>query len=1078
MKNYMIKSKWKWPIIQRLLIFIVILGCSLQASATVLNENINSDETNPTKIQQKLKEITGKVTDSTGAPLPGVTILIKGTMVGTITDANGDYRLSLPENAKVVLFSFVGMQKQEIEISGRASINVVMKDDSEGVEEVVVVAFGKQKRTDMIGSITTINAKDLQKVSTSNLTTALAGQVAGVISYQRTGEPGQDNADFFVRGVTTFGEQANKSPLILIDGIELTATDLARLQKDDISSFSILKDATATALYGARGANGVILVSTKQGVEGPAKISIRYENSISAPTRRVKLADPVTYMEMHNEAVLTRNPLGETLYSQRKIDNTRDGVNPYAYPANDWYKLLFKNQAVNNRLNLNVSGGGNVARYYVAGSYSHDGGVLRTHELNSFNSNIDLNSFTLRSNVNINISPSTELIVRMNGVFDDYSGPLEGGSTVYKYAMQSNPVLFAPYYPVDEAHKFVNHIMFGNYGDGSYRNPFAEMVKGYKDYSQSRMLAQFEIKQDLDKFIKGLNFSTMVNTNRTSYFDVERYYNPFYYTVSSYDQATDSYTLDLLNPDEGTENLGNPSSDSKTIASTFYLESRLLYNREFNEKHEVSGLFVFRMREKLDSDFSSVQTSLPYRNMGLSGRTTYSYDGRYFAEFNFGYNGSERFHESQRFGFFPSAGAAWTISNEKFWERMKSTVNNFRLRASYGVVGNDDIGSSSDRFFYLSEVSMSASDRSASFGRENGYSKSGIKVNRYANPDVTWELAYKTNLALELGLWEKVNIMAEYFKEDRKNILMTRSAIPATMGLQSSIKANVGEASGEGIDLSADYQQSWKNGFWLSVRGNFTYATNEYKVYEEPEYQEPWRLHAGNSIQQTYGYIAERLFIDDEEAANSPAQNFGGNYAVRGGDIKYTDVNNDGEITEADKVPIGNPTLPEIVYGFGFSFGFKNFDISAFFQGLTNESFWINPSNIAPFVNENQVLKTIADSYWSESNRDVYALWPRLSVESNSNNTQTSTWFMRDGTFLRLKQLEVGYNLPKKLREKVGMSTCRLYFNANNLLTFSKFKLWDVEMGGNGLGYPIQRTLNLGLNISFNKIVIHKNLEQ
>ncbi|WNH10720.1 SusC/RagA family TonB-linked outer membrane protein [Thalassobellus suaedae] len=929
---------------------------------------------------QSKTTVTGFVTDKGDVPLPGVTIIVKGSSIGTTTDFDGKYEFLIPDDAKFLIFSYVGMIKKEVPINGQTTINIIMQEDTEALEEVVVVAFGEQKKTDMIGSVSTINAKDLQKISTSNLTTALAGQVAGVIAYQRSGEPGEDNADFFVRGVTTFGTQANRSPLILIDGIELTTQDLARLQKDDIASFSVLKDATATSLYGARGANGVILVSTKQGIEGPARISLRVENSTSSPTRNVEFADPVTFMQMHNEAVLTRDPLGRTLYSPQKIENTINGGNKYFYPTNDWNELLFKDRTNNKRMNLNLSGGGKVARYYVAGSYNTDNGILKTHKRNNFNSNIKLKTYTLRSNINIDISPSTELVARLSGVFDDYTYiSLNGGSDVYKMAVRSNPVLFPAYYPVDEDHKYVKHILFGNYGvDANYLNPYAEMVKGYKDYSRSTMLAQFEVNQDLSSLTKGLKFSTMVNTIRKAYFDVSRFYNPFYYEARNYNSFQDTYTLQQLNPDTGAETLGDPQGGGKTVSSSFYMQSQFVYSRKFKEKHQVSGLLVYRMNETIDSDFSSLQTSLPFRNLGLSGRATYAYDDRYFAEFNFGYNGSERFHESQRFGFFPSAGAAWTISNEKFWKPFKNVVNNLRLRASYGIVGNDGIGSASDRFFYLSEVDLNDSGRGASFGRDNGYYRNGVRVSRYSNPDITWEIAHKTNIALEISLFDKLTIQADYFKERRTNILMEREAVPSTMGLQTSIKANLGEASGSGLDLSADFRHNWNDGTWFSARGNFTYATNKFEVYEEPNYDEYWRSRVGKSIQQTYGYVAERLFVDDEEAQNSPTQNFGGN-TVGGGDIKYTDINNDGEITEADKVAIGNPTLPEIVYGFGFSFGYKNLDVSAFFQGLTNESFWIDPSAIAPFIpsggGENQVLKVVSDSYWSESNRDVFAFW-------------------------------------------------------------------------------------------------------
>ncbi|MDD4593149.1 MAG: SusC/RagA family TonB-linked outer membrane protein [Parabacteroides sp.] len=470
------------------------------------------------------------------------------------------------------------------------------------------------------------------------------------------------------------------------------------------------------------------------------------------------------------------------------------------------------------------------------------------------------------------------------------------------------------------------------------------------------------------------------------------------------------------------------------------------------------------MRENLMANAGNLQQSLPYRNLGLSGRMTYSFSNRYFAEFNFGYNGSERFHKKNRFGFFPSAGIAWNISNEKFWEPYKSTITGLKLRTSYGLVGNDAIGSAADRFFYLSIVNMDDGGKTATFGEnQNSYRRNGVTVNRYSNEDITWEISEKRNVALEIGIWDKVNIIAEYFEEYRKNILMDRANIPNTLGLSSTIRANVGEASGRGTDISAEYQQIWQNEIWLTMMGNFTYATSKYEVFEEPTYEEPWRYRAGKPLSQEFGYIAEKLFIDDAEVENSPKQF--GDYGA--GDIKYLDVNRDGNITEADRVPIGNPTTPEIVYGFGFSLGYRNLDISSFFQGLANESFWINVATTSPFNNETQLLKAYADSYWSEENRNIYAVWPRLSPTVNANNNQTSTWFMRDGSFIRLKQLELGYTLPEDFQKRLGTSTLRFYLSGTNLFILSKFKMWDAEMGGNGLGYPLQKTFNFGLNVSF-----------
>jgi len=1023
---------------------------------------------------QQNSSVKGKVTDVTGQALPGVTITVVGTSRGVITDNDGSYKIDAKSTDKLV-FSFIGMESQIVDVKNQKEINVKLKDKTEELEEFTAVAFGKQPKGSVIGSITTIDPGKL-KVPSSNLTTAMAGSMAGVIAYQRSGEPGQDNADFFVRGITTFG--TNTNPLILIDGIELTSTDLARLQPDDIASFSIMKDATATALYGARGANGVILVTTKQGKEGPAKISVRFENSVSAPTRNVDIADPVTYMKLNNEAVLTRNPLGMLPYSEEKIANTEAGMNSLVYPANDWRKMLFKDYTMNQRANLNISGGGDIARYYVAGSFSKDNGVLKVDNRNNFNNNIDLKNYSLRANVNINVSKTTELMVRLSGNFDDYTGPINGGAAMYRLVMQSNPVLFPAYYPTDETHNFVQHIMFGNYDKGQYVNPYAQMVKGYKDQSRSQMLAQFEIKQDLSFLTEGLSIRGMANVNRTSSFDVSRFYNPFWYSVDSYDRTTDKYVISQINTN-GTEYLGY-NEGTKYLQSTSYFEGTANYNRTFKDKHSVSGLLVFVARQSLLANAGDLQSSLPSRNTGISGRATYSYDNRYFSEFNFGYNGSERFSKENRFGFFPSAGLAWNISNEAFWKTLKPIISNLKLRYSYGLVGNDQIGSSSDRFFYLSNVNMNSTDRAATFGRDFGTTKNGVYISRYANNDITWETSTKQNFAMELTLKEKVNIIAEYFTEYRKNILMTRDAIPTTMGLSDVMKANVGEASGKGIDISMDYQQVWNKDFWTSARANFTYATSKYEVFDEPEYAERYRSRIGQSLQQNYGYIAERLFVDDAEAANCPKQEFGGTYG--GGDIKYTDVNRDGKITEADKVPIGNPTIPEIVYGFGFSLGYKSFDLSAFFQGSANQSFWLTVTdnvlasgststyqlNTSPFRNETQILQAYADSHWSEDNRNVYATWPRLSTTTIANNSQPSTWFMRNAAFLRFKQLEIGYTLPKRLRDKIHTSNLRVYVSGTNLLLFSGFKLWDVEMAGDGLGYPLQRVFNLGLNISFN----------
>ncbi|HMI05440.1 MAG TPA: TonB-dependent receptor, partial [Pedobacter sp.] len=805
-------------------------------------------------------------------------------------------------------------------------------------------------------------------------------------------------------------------------------------------------------------------VTTKEGKVGKAKISMRYENSLSSPIKNVELADPITYMKLGNEAVLTRDPLGLPLYLESKIDNTIAGTNPYVYPATDWRKELFKDYAPSQRANFNITGGGEVAQYYLAGTFNQDNGVLKVDNRNNFNNNINLKSYALRSNTTINITKSTQVGVRLYGTFDDYTGPIYGGSGMYTRVMQTNPVKFPAYYPVDKNNAHVQHIMFGGSSDGTYINPYADLVKGYKDYSKSLMLAQFELKQDLSILTKGLSLRAMVNTNRESYFDISRSYIPFSYEIGGYDKYTDDYNLGAINPNTGTEYL-DYSEGSKIVKANLYLESALNYNRIFNEKHNLSGLIVFNMRNYLEGNATSLLKSLPYRNIGVSGRATYAYDSRYFGEFNFGYNGSERFYETNRFGFFPSAGVAWFVSNEKFWAPFKLAVSKLKLRATYGLVGNDAIGSAEDRFFYLSTVNMNSAAKGAAFGTDFTYRQNGVVVSRYDNKLITWETARKMNLGLELGLFNKIDIQVDYFTEYRDKILMNRASIPTTMGLSAPVRANVGEASGNGIDMSLDFTQNFSNTLWLTARANFTYAKSKYEVVEEPEYKEMNLSKIGFSLSQRWGYIAERLFIDAHDVANSPTQNFG---FYEAGDLKYHDVNGDGQITTLDRVPIGFPTDPEIIYGFGLSGGFKSFDLSCFLQGSAQSSFWINENgSTAPFVNQNQLLKTYADSYWSEENRNLYAIWPRLSNTINTNNNQLSTWFMRNGSFLRLKSVEFGYTLPKRLTQSIKLNNVRLYASATNLLTWSKFKQWDVEMGDQGLGYPIQKVYNAGLQITF-----------
>jgi TonB-linked SusC/RagA family outer membrane protein len=577
--------------------------------------------------------------------------------------------------------------------------------------------------------------------------------------------------------------------------------------------------------------------------------------------------------------------------------------------------------------------------------------------------------------------------------------------------------------------------------------------------------AQFELKQDFGFILPGLSASGIFNTSRYSFFDINRSYNPYYYNVGFYNPESQQYSLSLLNENGNpTEYLGY-NEGGKDINSTTYLQANIIYNNKFNGMHEVSGLVVYQRRQQLLANQGSLQKSLPYRNQGVSGRFTYGYDNRYLAEFTFGFNGSERFDKDHRYGFFPAIGLGWVVSNEKFWSGLSGVIQNLKLKGTYGLVGNDAIGDANDRFFYLSEVNLNDGYKSYAFGENFSQTKNGVTINRYENSDISWETARKLNVGIELGIFNDFDIYADYFTEYRWNILMDRASIPANAGLAANVRANVGRAKSHGVDISVDYAKNLSGSLWLKGRGNFTYAHSEFVKFEEPDYAEAYRSHVGLPLNQIYGLVAERLFVDENEVSNSPTQTFGEYMA---GDIKYRDMNGDGKITDDDRVPIGFPTVPEIVYGFGFSAGYKGFDFSAFFQGSARSSFWLDASNTSPFQNDVPLLKDYADNHWSEDNRNLYALWPRLSSNYNSNNFyHYSTWFMRNGAFLRVKTVELGYTVPAFYSKKLMMTSARIYVSGTNLFLFSRFKMWDIEMGGDGLGYPIQKVINIGAQIKF-----------
>ncbi|MEN6454310.1 MAG: TonB-dependent receptor [Prolixibacteraceae bacterium] len=1019
-------------------------------------------------IQAQKNLVRGVVTDPSGAPLPGATVTISGSTRGVITDADGNYSIEANRGEKLV-FSFIGMESETVEVVTQKVVNVQMREKSQELEDVTVVAFGRQKKESVVASISTVDVAEL-RVPASNLTTALAGKIAGIISYQTSGEPGADNAQFFVRGVTTFGYKT--SPLILIDGFESTTDDLARLQPDDIESFSVMKDASATVMYGARSANGIISVVTKAGREGSVKISVRGDMNVAMPTRKLEFLDGVRYMRLYNEAQITRNPLLGAYYDEQKIQATMRGEYPMIYPNVYWYDALFNKSTVNEKVNLNISGGGKVATYYVSGTMEHETGLLKVDRRNNFNNNIDITRTNIRSNVIFRLSPSTTLDTRITGRFERYTGPYETASEIYRQIMWSNPVDFPFTYEPDEANKYTEHVLFGStLIGGSYKvNPYASMVRGYEDRNETSITAQATLTQDLDFITKGLKISLKASANSWGKYTSRRTYSPYYYALENYNQITGEYSLFALNPTTGQAYLGDvqPGRDA---SGQYYYEGILNWNRDFG-KHKVGFTSVAIAQENLvtGGNSSSIYFTLPEKNLGVSGRVTYDYDTRYFLDFSYGYNGSEKFSGSKQFGFFPALAAGWLVSNESFFEPYKNMISALKLKFSWGQGGNDAISGREGRFFFLSNVRIGGGSYRWGNTFMNAYD--GYTVSRYANPNITWEVSTKYNAGLELSLFknESLRFQIDFFKDSRDKIYMVRENFPASAGLEASISGNVGKVDSHGIDASLDIEHQFNKDFWLTGRGNFTYSTNEYVELDEKNYPDEYLKRKGHNINQGWGLIGERLFVDQAEIDNSPRQDFGEYMA---GDIKYKDVNGDGVVNSNDRVPMGYPTSPEIQIGAGLSVGYKKFDLSFFFQGNARVSMFINPGvgggddgaeGIAPLVNNRNAMPFIADDYWSETNPNPYAFWPRLSTTTVNNNLQQSSWWLRDVSFIRLKSAELGYNFPVK---KLKMENCRFYVTGENLLVFSKFKYWDPEMGRKGIGYPPNRRFNIGVKLDF-----------
>lgn len=1002
----------------------------------------------PNVVQQQQKGIkaSGTVVDNENNPLIGATVTVKGTKIIAITDMDGHFYIDVPNKNSVLVFNYLGFKPQEVKVGSDINFNIQLKEDAVSADEVVVVGYGNQKKLSVIGSIQTIDPGNLQMGSSRSMSNNLAGQLAGVIAYQPSGEPGYDNSQFWIRGISTFGA-GGSSPLVLVDGVERSLNDI---DPAEIESFSVLKDASASAMYGVRGANGVIIINTKRGSVAKPSIDFRFEQAITKPTKLPEFIGAAEYMTLLNN--LCSDP-SKRMFTKDQIMKTYTGYDKDLYPDVDWIDAITKDYATSTRGNMTVSGGTNILRYSLTASVYHETGIMETDDTLPYDTGSKLTRFNMRANVDLDLTKTTLLRFNVGGYLQNLRKAKSSTDNVFTHAFETPPFVHPAIYSDGTIPK----------ASANRANPWAESTQqGYYRGTRSKLESLFQLEQNLKMITPGLKFKATFAFDTYNENFVTRGKDPTYYGVAKSRGDEGELIHSVLS--YGSEFLDHSSNANYGNNST-YLEFSLGYNHTFAKKHAVDALFLYNQRSY---DWGDIQ---PKRSQGIAGRLSYTFDRRYVGEFNFGYNGSENFAKGHRFGFFPSLALGWIISEEKFMRNCADWLTLLKLKGSIGKVGNDDIGGR--RFAYLTTINTGASGYN--FGYSGDYWRGGYSEGEVGVNNLTWETSTKTNVGIELGLWNEFNLQFDYFYEHRTNIFMQRKTIPTQAGFLSNPYANYGVVDNSGVDGTVTWNHKFGKDLRVALRANFTYAKNEVKEYDEPEsVKGTYRSLTGRSIGTLWGLQAERLYTDDDFEngklkAGIPTPNIGS--VVRPGDIKYRDMNDDGVVDAKDEGYIGGTTTPRIVYGFGGNVEYKNFDFSFFFQG-TGQSYRIIGGTQYFIPGSGQgVMGNVYANYkdcWTEENPSQDVFWPRLSESTNPNNNYASTWWKKDMSFLRLKSIELGYTLPRSITKAICSNNIRFFVSGNNLFYISKFKLWDPELDtADGLKYPSMRSVMFGFQLNF-----------
>lgn len=1016
---------------KRYILLFLLMAVSL-CTALAQNENVN------------IVEVTGTVTDVKDEPLVGVTVSVRDKVgYNAITDVNGHFKLKAPQYSYLI-FSYIGMETKTVLLKNQKVINVKLEELKENVvDEVVVTGTGVQKKITLSGAVTTVNPEEL-RTPTGSLSNSFAGVVPGVFARQVTGQPGKNVSEFWIRGVSTFG--AGASALVLVDGFERNLDDIA---PEDIESFTVLKDASATAIYGSRGANGVLLINTKHGKIGKTHVNVKGEYSWNTRTKTPEFVDGLTYAKMKNEAFATRSK--QVPYSASDLYLLEHQLDPEIFPNTDWMKLLLRKGAPSYRGFVDFSGGGDMARYFVSVSYVNEGGMYKVDKaMKDYDTNANYHRFNYRMNVDMNLTKTTLLKVGVSGSLEKQNEPGMSNNDIWYSIMGTNPITTPVRY---------KNGRWGAYGTGHETNPYVMITQtGYNEIWKNTVQTTANLEQNLDFVTKGLKFYGRFGFDVYSNNSNRRIKWPEQWKTERLRSATG----ELIWTKVSDQSLLQSNPTSSTTRKEF-IELQMDYDRTFGG-HQVGGVLKYSQDQTTDSWIN-------YRHQGLAGRFTYGYKYRYYMDFNFGYNGSENFAKGHRFGFFPAISGAWNLGEEPFVKKNLPWVNMFKIRYSYGRVGNDNLGD--NRFPFRATYGVYDADdyMYGDIGQSLFYYK-GLSWTKLATTGVTWEVAKKHDLGIDMYLFNnEFSATIDYFNEKRTGIYMSRSFIAPSIGLNNKVpSANVGAVKSYGVDGNFSVHHKFSQ-VDVTLRGNFTLSRNKVLEYDEAYSHYPYSRNSGFRVGQARGLVALGLFKDYDEIRNSPDQtSLGSKEDIAPGDIKYKDVNGDGKIDNNDIVPIGATVKPNLIYGFGTSVRWKGLDFNVLFQGAGKSSFFINGYTVYPFTAGawGNILKDVEGNYWSlGTNENPNAKYPRLSYGGNGNNYRASTYWLRDGKYIRLKNLEVGYTLPKRWTTVMHINSARFYFMGTNLLTFAPFKLWDPELGSStGQEYPLSRTFTFGLTVS------------